>query len=62
MPPARIDILMSIDGVRFDEAWMNRRESRMGNETAWFIGRQESIRNKRASGRHIDLHDAELLE
>ena len=62
IPPARVDILMSIDGVRFDEAWPNRKESALGAAPAWFIGREDLIRNKRASGRHIDLHDADLLE
>lgn len=62
IPPARVDILMSIDGVSFGEAWSNRQESRMGDERAWFISKEDLIRNKRASGRHIDLHDAELLE
>jgi len=62
IPPARIDILMSVDGVKFHEAWPNRQESTIGRERAWFIGRHDLIRNKRASGRHIDLHDAELLE
>jgi hypothetical protein len=62
IPPARIDILMSVDGVTFQEAWPNRQESAIGREKAWFIGRHDLIRNKRASGRHIDLHDAELLE
>lgn len=62
LPPARVDILMSVDGLKFDEAWPNRREADLGNQKAWFIGRNDLIRNKRASGRHIDLHDAELLE
>jgi len=62
IPPARVDILMSIDGVTFAEAWPNRQESKLGNVQAWFIGRGELIRNKRTVGRHIDLHDAELLE
>ncbi len=62
LPPARIDVLMSIDGVRFEEAWPVRRESRLGAQTAWFIGREALIRNKRASGRHMDLHDADLLD
>jgi hypothetical protein len=61
LPPARVDILMSIDGVTFAEAWPNRQESKLGNVQAWFIGRGELIRNKRKVGRHIDLHDAELL-
>jgi hypothetical protein len=62
LPPARIDVLMSIDGVRFEEAWPDRRESELGTQKAWFIGREALIRNKRASGRHIDFHDADLLD
>ena len=61
-PPARIDILMSIDGLNFAEAWANRQESTFSGQKAWFIGRSDLIKNKRASARHIDLHDAELLE
>ena len=61
-PPLRIDILMSIEGVTFHEAWPHRVESPMGSERAWFIGRRELIRNRRAAGRHIDLHDADLLD
>jgi hypothetical protein len=53
---------MSIDGVRFTYAWANRKESTLGGERVWFIGRGELLKNKRASGRHIDLHDADLLE
>jgi hypothetical protein len=61
-PPVRVDILMSLDGVTFEEAWPNRSERSFGKQRAWFIGRSDLIRNKRASGRHIDLHDLELLE
>jgi hypothetical protein len=60
-PPVRVDILMSIDGVAFDDAWLNRQESLLSTQKAWFIGRTDLIKNKRASGRHIDLHDADLL-
>jgi hypothetical protein len=62
MPPARVDILMSIDGVTFSQAWPNRERAKLGSVDAWFIGRKDLIANKRASGRHIDLHDAESLE
>ncbi len=62
MPPVRVDILMSIDGVRFEEAWPNRNGAAFGAQQAWFISRTDLLKNKRASGRHIDLHDAELLE
>jgi hypothetical protein len=61
MPPARLDILMSIDGVTFGEAWPNRTQAQFGSQPAWFIGRADLLKNKRASGRHIDLHDADLL-
>jgi hypothetical protein len=61
IPPARVDILMSVDGIRFEEAWPNRNESALGGQRAWFISRSDLIKNKQASGRHIDLHDAELL-
>lgn len=62
LPPARVDILMSLDGLTFAEAWPNRVQAPLGNQPAWFIGRADLARNKRASGRHIDLHDAESLE
>ncbi len=62
VPPVRVNILMSLDGLKFEEAWPNRVESAFGAEHAWFIGRADLIKNKRACGRHIDLHDAQLLE
>ena len=62
IPPARMDVLMSVDGLRFEEAWPNGQEAPLGGVRAWFIGRQDLIRNKKAVGRHIDMHDAELLE
>ena len=61
-PPVRVDILMSIDGVSFAEAWPQRQPGLLAGVQTWYIGRHELIRNKRASGRHIDLHDAEQLE
>jgi hypothetical protein len=48
--------------LKFADAWPNRNESAIGGQKVWFIARADLIRNKRASGRHIDLHDAELLE
>ena len=60
-PPARVDILMSVDGLSFEDAWKNRQESVLEGQVAWFVGRGDLIKNKRASGRHIDLHDADLL-
>jgi hypothetical protein len=33
----------------------------MGAVRAWFISREDLVRNKRASGRPVDLLDADLL-
>lgn len=61
-PPARIDILQSIDGVTFDEAWKNRIEGHIDDEIRTsVISREDLIRNKLASGREQDLLDAKKL-
>jgi hypothetical protein len=49
--PNRVDLLTTIDGVTFDEAWHGRVSGHYGNEAVDYIGRAELIRNKRASGR-----------
>jgi hypothetical protein len=53
---------MSIDSVNFEEAWPKRTQSQIGAQLAWFISREDLLKNKRTTGRHIDLHDAGLLE
>ena len=60
-PPARIDILMSIDGVRFESAWDNRVESDIDGVPAHIISKQDLIIAKRAAGRPQDLIDIESL-
>lgn len=59
--PVRIDLLTSIDGVCFCEAWEQKVEGRYDTEKAWFISREMLLKNKLASGRLRDLADAELL-
>jgi len=49
--PRRIDVLTSIDGVEFDEAWAARTMTRVGGVDIPVIGRAELIRNKKATGR-----------
>ncbi len=56
--PYRIDLLTSIDGVSFEDASTVRVE---GHEIP-LIGREDLLRNKRATGRLRDLADAEELE
>lgn len=62
VPPNRIDIVTGIDGLTFAEAWPNRLQSTFGDQAIGVIGRQDLVRNKRASGRPQDLLDAETLE
>lgn len=61
VPPVRVDILTSIDGVEFEGAWANRVCRKFGNLTANFISRHDMIQNKRTSGRLQDLADVESL-
>lgn len=60
-PPNRIDLITSIDGVTFDEVWNGRVAGRFGAASVWYIGIEELIRNKRASGRPQDLADLSWL-
>ena len=60
--PFRVDILTSIEGVNFDEAWPARVLVAVEGTQLPVIGREELIRNKRAVGRLQDLADAEQLE
>jgi len=60
--PRRIDILTSITGVLFGEAWPERVEGRYGDVRLPVLGRDALLRNKRALGRPKDLLDVEVLE
>jgi len=59
--PNRIDILSSISGVGFDDAWATRQEGNLDGLLVKFIGRDALIQNKRATGRAKDQGDAEEL-
>jgi hypothetical protein len=60
--PVRIDILTSLTGLSFDEAWAARAEAVQEGLTFPLLGREALLRNKRATGRPKDVLDAELLE
>lgn len=60
--PNRVDVLTAIDGVTFDEAWSRRETRTIGELTLPVIGRDDLIRNKRATGRARDRADADRLE
>lgn len=60
--PNRIDLLTTITGVDFEEAWNARVEARLEGRSIHVLGREQLIRNKRAVGRLRDLADVEDLE
>ena len=62
LPPRRVDILTSISGVSFEEAWESRETADLDGTPVYFLGRQALIANKRATGRLKDLADVETLE
>ena len=62
LPPRRIDILTEVSGLDFDDAWNGRTTHSIGSRSVPFLGREDLIRNKRASGRAKDIADLETLE
>ena len=62
VPPLRIDVLTSIDGVAFSEAWPARLASHFDDLPVAVLSRAHLIQNKRAAGRLQDLADVERLE
>ena len=61
-PPLRVDIMMSIPGVEFDEAWKNRELVELDDLIIPFISRSDLIRTKEASGRPQDKIDLQQLK
>jgi nitrous oxide reductase len=59
--PHRIDLVTSIDGVTFEEAWASRVAGNYGGVDVWYIGRDALIRNKAAAARPQDLADIATL-
>lgn len=60
-PPVRIDIMMSVDGVSFEEAYPNKVIMNIDGLEINFIGIDDLIANKRATGRGKDLLDIKNL-
>jgi hypothetical protein len=61
VPPVRIDLITSITGVSWDEAFAGRTAGRYGDLPVDYIGREQFITNKRATGRPQDMADLEVL-
>lgn len=61
-PPLRIDILNSISGVDFDEAYHSKVETIIDYLKVSFISEEDFIKNKQALGRPKDLGDIEAIK
>jgi hypothetical protein len=62
VPPVRIDLITSISGVSWEEAWAGRVTGRYGDTPVQYIGREQFVANKRATGRTKDVADIEVLD
>ena len=60
--PLRVDIMTSIDGVEFADAWSARLLTRFADQPTAVLSREHLIKNKRATGRIQDAADIERLE
>ena len=61
-PPLRIDILNTIDGVQFEEAYQNRLILEEGDLKIVYIGLTDLLQNKIASGRKQDAVDVKEIK
>jgi len=61
LPPVRINIVTSISGVTWKEADASKEPGLFGDISVSYIGKEQFIINKRATGRKKDLADLEAL-
>jgi len=60
--PRRIDIITSIDGVEFGQAWERRVEVDIDGLKVPFISKADLIKNKESTGRDKDIIDVRYLK
>jgi hypothetical protein len=60
-PPNRVDLITSLSGVSFEEAWAEREATEVDGLPVHFIGRRAFVKNKQATGRLKDKADLEAL-
>ena len=62
VPPLRIEVITSIDGVIFKECYKRKNSIIVDDIQVNFISLSDLIKNKKACGRHKDFDDLEHLE
>jgi len=60
--PRRVDIITSIDGISFDEAYEDKVTAEVEGLTIPVLSVESLIRNKEASGREKDILDVKILK
>ena len=60
--PNRIDVLTTIEGVRFEDAWARKVPSSYGGVPISILGFDDLVANKTAVARPQDMLDLELLK
>jgi predicted nucleotidyltransferase len=61
-PPIQIDIITDATGIDMKSSYLRRQVIEVGGLEISVISKQDLIANKKASGRHRDLDDVEILE
>ncbi|WP_144604644.1 nucleotidyltransferase [Algoriphagus algorifonticola] len=61
-PPLRIEILNNIDGVEFEEAYLNKQIIVEDDLEISFIGLNDLLKNKIATGREQDILDVKEIK
>ena len=59
--PRRIDIITKIDGVDFNEAYLDKQEIEIEDIKIPFLSKKDLIKNKESTGREKDELDAKYL-
>jgi hypothetical protein len=59
--PVRVDILMSVDGLDFEDAWTRRVEDEVDHVQVAVLSKEDLIRAKLIAGRPQDLIDVQTL-
>ena len=61
VPPIRIDIITRVSGVSWEKANLDKVPGQYDQTQVFFIGRDDFITNKKATGRKKDAADIEAL-
>lgn len=60
--PVRIDILMGLPGIKFEDAWKNKKKSNYANTPINIIGIDDLVESKKKAMRDQDVLDLKKLK